>query len=164
MAAAFELSHPANPECGKYEITVYTPGWRLGGKAASGRRRFHGAAGGSPNSIIEERDAYLWFGFFENSFRMIRDLYQEWTGDPDTWRDVFDTATITAAPLSAEGKKLRLCKYDLPPGEGPAGGRRTMDRRRSAEQALEILADFAAGLGATAGRGCQTAPELFARR
>ena len=35
MAAALELTDPAHQ--GRYEVTVYQLGWRLGGKGASGR-------------------------------------------------------------------------------------------------------------------------------
>jgi len=43
MAAAFELSHPRHG--GKYAITIYQMGFRLGGKGASGR---------GPSDRIEE--------------------------------------------------------------------------------------------------------------
>ena len=35
MAAAFELTRPEHQ--GRYRVTVYQLGWRLGGKGASGR-------------------------------------------------------------------------------------------------------------------------------
>lgn len=35
ISTAFELSRPEHR--GKYEVTVYQAGWRLGGKGASGR-------------------------------------------------------------------------------------------------------------------------------
>ena len=41
MAAVFELSRPEHG--GRFEVTVYQQGWRLGGKGASGR----GPAGAS---------------------------------------------------------------------------------------------------------------------
>ncbi len=38
IAAAFELT--ATPELrDRYEVTIHQPGWRLGGKGASGRER-----------------------------------------------------------------------------------------------------------------------------
>jgi len=54
----------------KYDITVYQMGWRLGGKGASGRNR-------SMHDRIEEHGIHLWMGFYENAFRVIRQVYDE---------------------------------------------------------------------------------------
>ncbi len=53
-----------------YEITVYQAGWRLGGKGASGRNAALGQR-------IEEHGLHIWAGFYENAFRVMRDLYKE---------------------------------------------------------------------------------------
>jgi uncharacterized protein with NAD-binding domain and iron-sulfur cluster len=69
ISAAFELT--ATPELReRFEVTVYQLGWRLGGKGASGR---NAAAG----NRIEEHGLHLWFGFYDNAFRLMRDAYQE---------------------------------------------------------------------------------------
>ena len=47
MSAAFELSRPEHE--GRYEVTVYQLGWRLGGKGASGR----GAAARAGRDLTE---------------------------------------------------------------------------------------------------------------
>ena len=73
MAAAFELSHPRH--AGRYEITIYQTGFRLGGKGASGR---------GPADRIEEHGLHLWMGFYENAFRMMRECYAELDRDPRT--------------------------------------------------------------------------------
>ena len=83
MAAAFELSRPELH--GRFELTVYQQGFRLGGKGASGR----GAC-----DRIEEHGLHLWMGFYENSFRLMRECYAELARDPTrcriaTWRDAF---------------------------------------------------------------------------
>jgi uncharacterized protein with NAD-binding domain and iron-sulfur cluster len=83
VAAAFELSAPVHQ--GKYELTVYQLGWRLGGKGASGR----GTA-----DRIEEHGLHLWMGFYENAFKLMREAYAEAKRDPKTcpiadWRDAF---------------------------------------------------------------------------
>src|SRR5919197_3584044 len=49
-------------------ITLYQLGWRLGGKGASGR---------GPGMRIEEHGLHIWFGFYENAFRMLRGCHQE---------------------------------------------------------------------------------------
>lgn len=85
MVAAYELtSTPQLRE--RYEVTVYQFGWRLGGKCASGRNRTHGER-------IEEHGLHVWFGFYENAFRVMRDAYRELGRHPDaplaTWDDAF---------------------------------------------------------------------------
>lgn len=66
LTTAFELTRAEHQ--GKYEITVYQMGWRLGGKGASGR---------GPNGRIEEHGLHIWMGFYENAFRLIRACYDE---------------------------------------------------------------------------------------
>lgn len=68
MAAAFELTRPELG--GRFEVTVYQPGWRLGGKGASGRNSERGQR-------IEEHGLHVWFGFYENAFTVMRDAYEE---------------------------------------------------------------------------------------
>lgn len=54
----------------KYDITVYQMGWRLGGKGASGRAR-------DKFDRIEEHGYHMWFGFYDNAFHLIRNIYTE---------------------------------------------------------------------------------------
>jgi uncharacterized protein with NAD-binding domain and iron-sulfur cluster len=49
-------------------ITIYQQGWRLGGKGASGR---------GEEMRIEEHGLHIWFGFYENAFRMLDECHQE---------------------------------------------------------------------------------------
>ena len=83
MAAAFDLTRPE--QGGRYEVTVYQQGWRLGGKGASGR----GVAG-----RIEEHGLHIWMGWYENAFRQMRDCYTELTGDADAWQQAFAPAAL----------------------------------------------------------------------
>jgi uncharacterized protein with NAD-binding domain and iron-sulfur cluster len=85
VVAAFELT--STPELrARYDVTVYQFGWRLGGKCASGRNAEHGQR-------IEEHGLHVWFGFYENAFRVMRDAYEELGRDPSDplhdWRDAF---------------------------------------------------------------------------
>jgi uncharacterized protein with NAD-binding domain and iron-sulfur cluster len=73
MTAAFELTQPHLR--GRYDVTVYQPGWRLGGKCASGR---------GPGARIEEHGLHVWFGFYANAFHMIQQCYDEWN-PPETY-------------------------------------------------------------------------------
>jgi uncharacterized protein with NAD-binding domain and iron-sulfur cluster len=82
MTAAWVLSHPERK--GRYEVTVYQEGWRLGGKGASGR---------GPSGRIEEHGLHIWLGFYDNAFRLMRDCYAELQAAGDTrfgdWREAW---------------------------------------------------------------------------
>ena len=95
IAAAFELTRPQLG--GKYEVTIYQIGWRLGGKGASGR---------GPAGRVEEHGLHVWLGFYENAFRLLRECYAELGRDPRasplaTWQDAFfaDSYVGIADPL-----------------------------------------------------------------
>ena len=64
ITAAYYLS--SDPD--RYDITVYQQGWRLGGKGASGRGRLE---------RIEEHGLHIWFGFYENAFRMLHECHEQ---------------------------------------------------------------------------------------
>jgi uncharacterized protein with NAD-binding domain and iron-sulfur cluster len=86
VTAAFELS--ATPELrDRFEVTLYTLGWRLGGKGASGRNHAKG-------DRIEEHGLHVWFGFYDNSFNLMRRAYEELDRPPTvpirTWREGFE--------------------------------------------------------------------------
>ncbi len=68
IATAMELSNPALPV--SFDITVYTMGWRLGGKCASGRNA-------DDHQRIEEHGLHIWFGFYDNAINMMRGAYEE---------------------------------------------------------------------------------------
>ena len=64
----------------EYEsITVYQMGWRLGGKGASGRNA-------AVHERIEEHGFHVWFGFYENAFRMMRGLYEALEETPSPYK------------------------------------------------------------------------------
>ena len=76
MTAAFELT--ATPELrDRFEVTVYQLGWRNGGKGASGRNE-------AIADRIEEHGLHVWFGFYDNAFRVMRDAYAELGRPPGT--------------------------------------------------------------------------------
>ncbi|HET7542218.1 MAG TPA: NAD(P)-binding protein, partial [Polyangiaceae bacterium] len=74
MAAAFELTRPELR--GRYAVTVFQMGFRLGGKGASGR---------GPSGRIEEHGLHLWMGYYENAFRLMRQCYAEANAHPEGW-------------------------------------------------------------------------------
>lgn len=87
VVAAYWLSRPE--QNGRYAVTLYTQGWRLGGKCASGRNMDLGAR-------IEEHGLHMLMGCYENAFTTLRDAYTDWRQlkpDPgsafQTWEDAF---------------------------------------------------------------------------
>lgn len=115
ISAAYELSRPEHK--GKYQITVYQLGWRLGGKGASGR---------GPAGRIEEHGLHLWMGSYENAFRQIRECYTELKRDRKKctiadWRDAFSPAPfIGLAERKRDGSYRSFLSY-FPPADGLPG-------------------------------------------
>jgi uncharacterized protein with NAD-binding domain and iron-sulfur cluster len=127
MTAAFELTRPEH--AGRYEVTVYQPGWRLGGKGASSR---------GPADRIEEHGLHLWMGYYDNAFRLMRECYEELARDPAAspivgWRDAFVPADTVGAAYrtSAGGWAPWVAKLPRMPGlpgdPGPAPATLTLD-------------------------------------
>ena len=69
LSAALELTSQRGWQQ-QYEVTVYQMGWRLGGKGASSR---------NPDAAwrIEEHGLHVWFGCYDNAFRLLRGVYEE---------------------------------------------------------------------------------------
>ncbi|MCA9693252.1 MAG: hypothetical protein KC636_26895 [Myxococcales bacterium] len=101
----------------RFDITVYQLGWRLGGKARSGRNE--GAFGRS-----ESRGLPVWLGCYDNAFALVRRCYHELNRTPGTplahWRELF--CPIEKVQLhSGEGEPrepVTLPTDDAVPGDG----------------------------------------------
>jgi uncharacterized protein with NAD-binding domain and iron-sulfur cluster len=120
VAAAFELTRPEHQ--GKYHVTLYQQGWRLGGKGASARR---------PDGRIEEHGLHLWMGYYDNAFRLLRECYEELRAGnrPDFWDwcDAFTPITNIGAQ-EEDGAAWRswlacFARNDLIPGDPPESWR-----------------------------------------
>lgn len=115
IAAAFELTRPEHH--GKYHVTIYQVGWRLGGKGASGR---------GPADRIEEHGIHIWMGFYENAFRLLRECYAELNRDPRhcrfaDWRDAFTPEPVMGVmDRSGPGEWVPWLSY-FPPTDGLPG-------------------------------------------
>lgn len=114
LTAAYELTRPEHE--GRYQVTVYQMGWRLGGKGASGR----GVA-----DRIEEHGLHLWMGFYENAFRMMRECYAQLPEGESRrmrdWREAFTPAPhVGVTDLTAEGS-WDVWVAHFPPGQGLPG-------------------------------------------
>jgi uncharacterized protein with NAD-binding domain and iron-sulfur cluster len=107
LAAAFELTKPGL--CPGDCVTVYQMGWRLGGKCASGR---------DDRGRIVEHGLHLWFGYYENAFRLLREVYEELPDKPRRfrrWSDAFQPVKSTQI-----GDQGRRKDDDLFPSSGQA--------------------------------------------
>lgn len=113
LTAAFELTRPEHN--GRYSVTVYQMGWRLGGKGASGR----GVA-----DRVEEHGLHLWMGFYENAFRIMRECYDELPPDEGrrfkSWQDAFSPARDVAV-ADVDGDDWSFWIAHFPPGRGLPG-------------------------------------------
>ena len=166
MAAAFELTRPHL--AGRFEVSVYQTGWRLGGKGASGR---------GPAARIEEHGLHLWMGFYENAFRLMRECYAELGRDPATcpiadWRDAFEPAPLVGVADRVPNGEWQIWEGALPPTPGQPGDpgpvRWTVAEymRRSVALVRNLLETMRPGLGAMVGAGAAAGdgPEALSER
>jgi uncharacterized protein with NAD-binding domain and iron-sulfur cluster len=147
LTAAWALSDPA--AASEVEsVTVYQRGWRLGGKGASSRGVY---------GRIEEHGLHVWLGYYENAFRLLRQVYGELDrpvtapGCPITsWRDAFDSAGRVGVAEEVDGRWsswVATFSGDADePGDAPTGtGAPTVAQfvRRS----VQLLLDLSSSLG-----------------
>lgn len=100
VTAALQLSQPGWQQ--HYDaITLYQMGWRLGGKGASGRGQ---------DDRIEEHGLHIWFGFYENAFRLLDECHRELdaiaaAGGPgsERWPVVFADVETSFVPTDVIG-------------------------------------------------------------
>lgn len=116
LSAAYQLTK--TPELrALHEVTVYQMGWRLGGKAASGRD----ALGRNL-----EHGLHVWFGCYENVFQMIQEVYPAWSPPPgcplQCWHDVAKPQVYTPIGVETNGQwsyfPLTWPTNDGTPGDG----------------------------------------------
>lgn len=115
MAAVWELTRPEHD--GRYQITVYQEGWRLGGKGASGRG-VHGR--------IEEHGLHIWLGFYDNAFRMMRECHAELEARGEgalfgDWRDAWIPENDIALYSVAESGGFQRWDARMPTRPGLPG-------------------------------------------
>ena len=122
MAAAFELTRPEHK--GRYQLTVYQTGWRLGGKGASGR---------GPAGRIEEHGLHIWLGYYENAFKLLRECYAELGAGSrarrhEDWRDAFfPDPHIAISEPHRRGDGWAHLTAHFPPADGLPGDPPTAD-------------------------------------
>ena len=116
MAAAWELSRPEHG--GRYQITVFQEGWRLGGK---GQRHGRGVSG-----RIEEHGLHVWLGFYDNAFRMMRECHAELAAQGEgamfgDWQDAWTPENDVALFSAAEQGGFQRWNVHMPPRPGLPG-------------------------------------------
>jgi uncharacterized protein with NAD-binding domain and iron-sulfur cluster len=120
VSAAFWLSASQSLR-DRFEVSLYTQGWRLGGKCASGRNSEHAQR-------IEEHGLHLFLGYYETVFATLRAAYaltaQE-GGVFQRWDDALKPQRLItipfAAPNGAGGGKFDFWTIDFPPLPGTPG-------------------------------------------
>ncbi len=113
MSAAFWLTDPALG--GKFEVTVYTQGWRLGGKGASGRC--------GKEHLIEEHGLHMMMGCYEHTFQVIKACYAQMPHLPDDaftqWEHAFQRQyLITLWLRSPSSSRWEPVNLEFPPLPG----------------------------------------------
>jgi uncharacterized protein with NAD-binding domain and iron-sulfur cluster len=104
ISAAFWLSSTAALR-DRFDITVYTRGWRLGGKGASGRNT-------SISNRIEEHGLHMWMGCYANAFRTLCKCYAEWQPSSESQckslKDAFTPQfQVTLEQMKGNGSDIR---------------------------------------------------------
>lgn len=142
LAAAWRLSEPGWRD--RFQsITVYERSWRLGGKAASSR---------GPNGRIEEHGLHVWLGYYENAFRLVREVYEELDREAKRpqapfrkWTDAFQPASEIGLEDFRDGRwdhwVATFSPNDEVPGE-PDAGSGPMSVLDFVRRSLGLLADF----------------------
>ncbi len=143
LAAAWELSRPEHRDQID-SITVYERSSRLGGKGASSRG-VHGR--------IEEHGLHVWLGYYDNAFRLVREVYDELDRprtDPDcpirTWRDAFQPSDLVGAAERDWSSPVWMANFgrnDLEPGAPSVVDRSVTDLAR---RAVGLLLDVSSSL------------------
>lgn len=120
LAALFALTDVPGWQ-DRLDITLYQIGWRLGGRARSGRNlRMHMRS--------EAYGHHVWWGCYHNAFAMLRRCYKELGRPPGAPLASFKEAWKPAETLyigAGDGERQRLwpltlAKNDAVPGEGDA--------------------------------------------
>jgi uncharacterized protein with NAD-binding domain and iron-sulfur cluster len=115
LSAAYYLSKTAALR-DRYDVTVFQMGWRLGGKIASSRDRL---------GRNLEHGLHIWFGCYENAFRMLQEVYaMRPPGGPlRQWSDVIKPQRFTPIGIhTSSGLSYWPLTWPTNPGVPGTGG------------------------------------------
>jgi uncharacterized protein with NAD-binding domain and iron-sulfur cluster len=100
----------------RYDVTIYQMGWRLGGKGATGRNDWN---------RIQEHGLHVWFGFYNNAFKLMQDVFEVWEKDSNNalqnWRDTLKPHDFTPIGMVLKGNKPAYWPLSWPRLGGTAG-------------------------------------------
>ena len=118
ISAAWELTNTPDWQDQFASVTVYQIGWRLGGKAASGRNA-------KAFGRIEEHGLHVMLGFYQNVFRMMREAYAE-LGRPAsaplaTWQDAFKPHNYVVLMEQDQKRSWEPWSLPFPPNDKVPG-------------------------------------------
>ncbi len=119
LSAAYQLTRTPELQAAN-QVTVYTLGWRLGGKAASGMD-------GWGRNL--EHGLHVWFGCYENTFQMIQEVYAARAAPPpgqtwafQAWGDAVKAQRFTPIGIDTSGAwswfPLTWAENSGTPGDG----------------------------------------------
>ncbi len=142
LSAAFALTQRPGFSA-LYDVTVYQPGWRLGGKCASGRDP-------RPPHRTEARGPHTWLGCYDSAFRMLRDCYAraDWSSHSrlGTVEEAFTPQTVLRCMEQVDGEWADwILEYPLRSGV-PGKGRPASNLWTCAVEWFDALAQFTAPL------------------
>ena len=126
LSTAWELATAPRTESEPFEVRVATLGWRLGGKAATGR---------GPNGRIQEHGIHGFTGFYDNATNLLEGAYTELYGRRDG-----DNDTNRPAP----GQPPRSVQHALIPDDylPDPHARLTLYKRISAARNADALREL----------------------
>ena len=112
LVTAYHLTAPE--QLGRYEVTVYQLGWRLGGKCATGRNA-------DAAQRIQEHGLHVFMGQYDNAFGMVQALYAEAQQPPFAdWRDGFTQTPAMSLMEQVDGVWVPWV-FELPVMPGTPG-------------------------------------------
>ncbi|UVO27601.1 NAD(P)-binding protein [Bradyrhizobium arachidis] len=117
LSSAFELTE-LDPLHELFDITVYTIGWRLGGKGAVGRDEAKGYR-------AEEHGLHIWTGFYDNAFELVDRVYAAMDGlglsPPFESREQAFEGLDRSVLMEPSKQAWISWTFDIPPHEGIPG-------------------------------------------
>jgi uncharacterized protein with NAD-binding domain and iron-sulfur cluster len=139
LVTAWELTNQPNWQ-DRWDITLYQQGWRLGGKGASGR---NAAAG----QRIEEHGLHILFGFYDNAFKVMREVYGELGRHPSKplsdWKKAFKPHSLIVMMEEVDGQHIPWAVDAPTNNEVPGDGNTTPTPWEYVQRIIDyMLAEF----------------------